>query len=242
MVFGGSFLQTASGPGVEDVYQTLADILTGMPVLTNTTVYTAAAIWELPPNLIFVILRLIGPGAGGGGAQGGIGTLAIGGGGGAGAYAEGVIPGSSLTENVAITIGAAGTGGTGNTSGGSGGTSSFGSFASVGGGSGGSGAPAGNSAAVTSGGSGGNGFWGSGGQALILSQGNDGQQGLQLAEGLLAFGLGGSAAFGGNHGFGSGYGAGGSGAQATGHSDATGEDGGASAIIVYEYTAWVGTA
>lgn len=108
------------------------------PVLPQTIpvaeveVFTSSGSWEMPDELVYVVVEVWG--AGGGGCGGG-GTT---GGGGGGGYSKKTIMVNDLNSTEVVTVGLGGAGGAnGGNPGGDGGTSSFGSHCSATGGIGG---------------------------------------------------------------------------------------------------------
>lgn len=98
-----------------------------MQTLTSTGTYTPSS-----TSVSYVIVELVGGGGGGGGN-----STAGGSGGGGGGYSRSVLPYSSVSGGVSVTIGAGGGGGASGAAGTAGGTTSFGAFLSATGGAGG---------------------------------------------------------------------------------------------------------
>lgn len=93
----------------------------------NIVTFTSNGTYTPPANLLWAQVECVGGGGGSGGrAATGSGQGSCAGSGGSGSYLRKVYARSSLTPNVAVTVGAAGTAGAaGNTTGGTGGSTTF---------------------------------------------------------------------------------------------------------------------
>lgn len=145
-------------PGEARIVQCNGTSFTTILLKGFSRAYTTTTTWTKPPGYTSFYVSLWGAG-GGGGSAGGAGGAWQGSGGGGGAYAFGILPASTLSSSVTVTIGAGGSGGGG--SGGTGGTSSFSSIYAFGGGGGG------NSGSSSNYGGSGGGLTGPGGRVTI---------------------------------------------------------------------------
>ena len=178
------------GAGLEPDATNLKQVLAGIllliakaPRFTNTSLFTASAVFVVPAKVYWLRVRLVGAGGGGG-----AGTATYGGGGGgAGGYAEGIIavvPG----QTIPVTVPGPTPGGVpGGNNGLNGGTTSFGPYVSATGGGG-----ALNGSQFSFGGSPGTGYGVAGTYAIGGGYGSDG-----TGNGVVFAGNGGASYFGG---------------------------------------------
>ena len=120
--FVGGILQTsAGGTGVNSSQWPTGAIpiiastgkwgyFTGIPFFNNIQIFTSSGTWIKPAGVSIVYVRMFGASGGSGAGNGSIGaSVWAAGGSGAGAYAEGLI---SVSSNVTVTVGTAGSAGT----------------------------------------------------------------------------------------------------------------------------------
>lgn len=151
--------------------------------------------WDKPQGARVVVVEVQAGGAGGGGVpSGNTGKSSAAGGGGGGEYAKATILANSIASSVTITVGAGGAGGAAGANAGSvGGDSSFGTLVTAVGGNGGAAGATKNTGdpttSVSTGGTGGTG--GVGGDVII--RGDDGGNGVVVADAIAGSGWGGGS-------------------------------------------------
>jgi len=232
-IFSSLFATNASSTNATTTNLTVTGNTIGIFPHATSTSFTASGTWVRPSGVDKVRVKVVGGGGGGGiGTESG-GTVS--GGGGGGGYCEAII---TVTGNVTVTIGDAGT-----ADGGTGGNSTFagGVTATANGGAGGT---AGSTGAVVAGGAGGT----TSNCNVLGITGGKGENGNDVTDANVAGGKGGGnplgeGGFGGDYDgngddgeVGSGYGAGGGGATAVNGSGAKiGAAGTGGVVIVYWY-------
>tara|TARA_R110000868_G_scaffold9504_1_gene47153 strand:- start:2354 stop:3586 length:1233 start_codon:yes stop_codon:yes gene_type:complete len=204
------------------------------PVVRTYNNAGSPATWTKPSGLRYVVVEVVGGGAGAGGVASG--TAGVGaGGGGAGGYSRKQIAAASLGTTETVTTGAGGAGGsTSGADGADGGNSSFGTHATANGGVKGLNAGTGGAGgAAASGDTNVTGQYGAGKTLVNTSTGTSG------AGGSNPLGMGGQSRFGGSTALtghaGTGYGAGGGGGVSSAAGGAVGGAGAAGVVIVTEY-------